>query len=59
VILELSEIHTLFAEAHGANLEILERQHELDALRDHRIVLDQQDAHRTVPSWIDHLPLQW
>jgi hypothetical protein len=50
VIVELTEIDTLFAEIGCVNVEAFGLQHQLDALRGSAVVLDQKHAHKIIPS---------
>src|ERR1700682_3576781 len=41
----VSEVDAFLTQVGGENIEALRREHEFDALRDGRVVLDQQDPH--------------
>src|SRR4029079_12716067 len=45
VVVELSEVDTLFAEIRRVDVEALGLEHQLNRLRSGAIVLNQQDAH--------------
>ena len=47
VVVQLTEIDTLFPEVGGVGVEVLGLEHQLDALRDGSVVFDQQNAHDT------------
>src|SRR5579864_3191021 len=49
VIVQLAEIEALFPEIGRVDVEALRPEHQLDALRGRRLVLDQQHAHRVFP----------
>ena len=49
VIVELAEIEALFAQIGRVDVEAFGAEHQLDALRRRRLVLNQQHPHRLSP----------
>jgi hypothetical protein len=50
VVIDLAQIHALFAKIRRVDVEAFRLQHQLDGLRGGAVILDQQYAHAALPA---------